>query len=44
MVAVLPYRVPDLGQQTSPALTVGLPPGKVALELLRFAPCGTSGR
>ena len=41
MVAVLPYPVPGLGQQTSPALTVG-PPGKVALELLRFVPCGMS--
>jgi len=27
----------------APALTRGLPPGKVALELLGFAPCGMTG-
>jgi hypothetical protein len=36
MVAVLPYRGPGLGQQTSPALTRRIAPGTVELELLRF--------
>jgi hypothetical protein len=30
-------------RKSAPPRPVGLPPGKVALESLKFAPCGMSG-